>query len=171
MARVIQGLISAETCHRPGFIRQTRPRGKKGAGLRYERELAKSLPGAIHGQWFHFVDRAGEGWCQPDIMLWNSAGLIILESKYTWTQAGHKQIELLYKPVVARAMQKQTFGMVVCRTLTTDVAKAWICRDLESAISRALRGLPTVLHWIGSGLGPLYQPCTPRPLAPSLSTL
>lgn len=153
--RTIIGLISAAPCPRPSCIPKSRPRGKKAAGLKYEKELARGIVGAKHGQWFAFVDRKGSGYCQPDILLETPFGIAILESKYTWTDVGHRQIAQLYKPVVEAVYRKRTFGIVVCKVLTPAVNQYWVCRDLKSAIGRACSGEPTILHWIGAGLGPL----------------
>ena len=155
--RIIRGLVSADFCPRPAQIPKSRPRGRKAAGLKYERNLAEGLPGAKHGQWFKFVDSNGPGFCQPDILLRTPVGIAVLESKYTWTQAGHVQLDKLYIPVVEMAWPDQpAFGIVVCKVLTADVDPSWICRDLASAIARAAGDASrTVLHWIGAGLGPL----------------
>ena len=160
--RHIRGLISAEPCERPAGIPKSRLRGRKRAGIQYENNLAANLRLAItghfplwHGQWFRFVDKFGRGHCQPDIFIKTSLGIVILESKYTWTQAGHDQIEHLYSPVLKKAFPGQpTFGIVVCKVLTNEVRPEWICRDLGSAITRSAGGAKTVLHWIGAGLAP-----------------
>lgn len=164
--RFISDIQSAEPCDRPACIPKSRPRGRKAAGLKYERDLACGLRLAItgyfplwHGQWFKFVDKNGPGYCQPDILLQTSLGIVILESKYTWTEAGHLQIERLYAPVIEKAYPGvQSFGIVVCKVLTRDVKLEWICRDLNSAIVRAASGRKTVLHWIGAGLAPFAIP-------------
>ncbi len=153
--RTVLGLISAQPCLRPACIPRSRPRGKKAAGLRYERELARGLAGAKHGQWFEYLDAHGPGYCQPDILLETGLGIAVLESKYTWTPVGHRQIAQLYKPVVEAVYRKRVFGIVVCKVLTGATPPDWVCRDLATAIGRACDGSPTVLHWIGAGLGPL----------------
>lgn len=166
--RVISGLSWAEACPRPACIPKSRPRGAKAAGLRYERELAKALPLATHGQWWQFEDRAGPGYCQTDLVLPTEGGLLVLEAKYTWTQTGHRQIQQLYKPVLERATGKLVVGAVVCKVLIRDLDPAWVCRDLESAKMRAFCGLPTVLHWLGTGLGPFRDRSPPSHLASGL---
>ncbi len=162
--RFVNGLVLAEPCDRPACIPKVRKlRGRKAAGINYETNLAGSirlgLTGVLplwHGQWFRFIDRNGGGFCQPDILLKTEVGTAILESKYTWTPAGHLQLEKLYIPVVEKAWPGvPAFGLVVCKVLTPDVDRAWICRDLRSAIARSSAGLKTVLHWTGAGLGPL----------------
>lgn len=154
--RFIKGLVQAVPCPRPSCIPKSRPRGRKAAGLKYERDLAAGVPHAIHGQWFKFVDLNGGGYCQPDIMIRTQVGIAILESKYTWTEAGHLQVERLYVPVVEKANPGvPAFGLVVCKVLTPAVDRDWVCRDLRSALARAASGLKTVLHWTGAGLGPL----------------
>lgn len=161
--RFIVRIAAAEPCARPTNIPKSRPRGRKAAGLRYERNLADGLRVALtgvyplwHGQWFRFLDQNGVGVCQPDILLKTPVGTAILESKYTWTPNGHLQLDKLYIPVVEKAYRgTPAFGIVVCKVLTPDVDPSWVTRDLNSAIARASAGLKTVLHWIGSGLAPL----------------
>lgn len=154
--RFVKGLISADPCARPANIPKSRPRGRKAAGLRYERELAKGIPAAKHGQWFRFMDQNGIGCCQTDLLLKTPVGIAILEAKYTWTPDGHTQIDKLYIPVVEKANPGiPAFGIVVCKVLTADVDPSWICRDLTSAIAQSAAGRKAVLHWIGVGLEPL----------------
>ncbi len=169
--RQISGLIWAKSCGRPKSIPVSRPRGRKAAGVRYERQLAAAVPQAQHGQWFEFQDRAGLGWCQADLLLKTKVGIAVLEAKYTWTPDGHKQVERLYIPVVEKVYNCPAFGMVVCRVLTSDTPRDWIRRDLATALERAACCLPTVLHWIGAGLGPLQANFKPPPLASSLASL
>lgn len=163
MSRIIRGLIWAQPCERPKNIPKSRPRGRKAAGLKYERDLACGLKMSIvgkvpiwHGQWFKFEDSRGTGVCQTDIVLRTPVGIAILESKYTWTEAGHAQIDRLYVPVLEAANPGvPAFGFVVCKVLTSDVKPEWVCRDLATAIRRSSAGLRTVLHWVGAGLEPL----------------
>lgn len=175
-ARAIQGLIWSREADSPWGTASRQPRGKKGYGVRYERELAKALPDARHGQWFQFQDSAGPGHCQTDLLLDTPMGLAILEAKYTWTQEGHWQVERLYKPVVERATRRSAFGLVVCRVLLPELRREVICSELEPALLRAAAGLRTVLHWTGQRLGtPCLQPCQaslePTHLAASLASL
>lgn len=167
--RVISGLIEASACPRPKCIPQSRPRGAKRAGLKYERDLARGIPGAKHGQWFEFTDRGGHGYCQPDVIFSHQGRIVVLESKYTWVESGHRQIGQLYKPVLERALARPVLGIVVCKVLTGETPRDWVCSNLDEAISRASLGLPTVLHWIGTGLGPLQfaRPSTHLAFQPS----
>ncbi len=153
--RIISGLIWAEPCPRPASIPKSRPRGKKAAGLRYERVLAAALPEAKHGQWFRFEDRRGAGCCQTDLILSVAGATVVLEAKYTWTAEGHAQLDRLYLPVLKQALGRSAYGMVVCKVLTPGTPRDWVCGNLADAIYRAGTGLPTVLHWIGASPGPL----------------
>lgn len=172
MSRVVSGLILARRCPRPRGIPVSRPRkASKVAGLRYERELAKALPVGLHGAWFEFWDDNGPGHCQPDILVDLGSRMLVLEAKYTWVEAGHGQIEHLYRPVVEMALGKPTIGVVVCKVLTPEVVRSWVCRGLEEAIQRAGTGSRTVLHWIGAGLGPLQGAFGPSHLASEFARL
>lgn len=171
LSREIKNLIWAKACSRPSCIPKSRPRGKKAAGLRYERDLAKAVPGAIHGQWFEFTDSAGHGWCQPDLFFESHSAIWVLEAKYTWTEAGHRQIDRLYKPVLEKALDKPCFGMVVAKVLTSAMTVTSICRGLEEAMESARAGEKVCFHWLGVGLGPFQARHTGRPLASGLAHL
>lgn len=166
MSRVIVGLRWAKACSRPACIPKSRPRGKKAAGLKYERDLAKAIKGAIHGQWFEFEDKNGHGWCQPDLFFTQGGEIFVLESKYTWTQSGHDQINLLYRPVLEAAFNIPVSGIVVCKVLTPDVEAHWVKGTLEEAIEQAKQDRKTVLHWVGVGLEPFRSRSPMSHIAP-----
>lgn len=149
--RIISGLRFANLCSKPPHAQATsRPRGAKANGLRYEREIAKALPVARHGQWFQFIDQNGHGTCQTDLLLEFPELVVVLEAKYTWTMQGHVQVERLYRPVVERALGKPCFGLVICKALRDEVemGDAMIVHRLMDAISWCQRKR-TVLHWLG----------------------
>ncbi len=157
MSRKISGLVWARACNKPACIPTSRPRGRKAAGLRYERELAKAVPRGVHGQWFEFADSAGHGWCQPDLFLVEEEAIYVLESKYTWKRTANGQIANLYKPVLEMVFGKPVRGIVVCKVLTSETPRGSICRTLDEAKARAAGPLPVVLHWIGAGLEPFTR--------------
>ncbi len=147
--RAILGLKYAVPSVAPSHAGKGRPRGAKAHGVRFERELAKALPVARHGQWFQFIDQNGHGWCQPDLLLEFAGCVVILEAKYTWTEAGHGQVEYLYKPIVSRAFGKPAFGLVVCRSLTSDMPEVIVQAHLGEALAWAQKGKRVALHWLG----------------------
>lgn len=163
--RVIDGLKWAQLDEvGPGFGR-SRPRGRKAAGLRYERELAKALPSAKHGQWIRFADRHGLGFAQPDFLIELRDVVVVLETKYTWVAEGHSQIELLYRPLVETIWRKPVIGIVVAKVLTPDCRQLAVWRSLDEALNAGLGGERSgVWHWIGSG--PLFSPSVPKGLTP-----
>jgi len=146
--RVVSGLISARACERPSSIPVGRPRGAKALGVRYEKALARSLPGATHGQWWEFWDANGRGFCQTDLILEVGKVLVVLEVKYTWTPVGHSQLELLYLPVLRKATGREVIGLVVCKKLVPEVVdQATVCGTLAEAIEVS-RSMRSVLHSI-----------------------
>lgn len=165
--REVSGLQWAVPCARPGCIPRSRPRGAKAAGLRYERELAKALPQAKHGQWWEFRDARGRGFCQTDLLLPLGTGTLVLEAKYTWTPEGHSQLERLYLPVVRKAGHSWAVGVVVCRALLPSTPREAICGSLGEAYSRAALGLPAVLHWFSGSLKPQAEELMRCHLAPA----
>lgn len=149
MHRVVREVKWAELRDEgPGFGVK-RARGAKAAGLRYERALAKALPGARHGQWIEFFDANGHGWAQCDFLLSRRGELVVLEAKYSWVVEGHLQLELLYLPLLEKVLGQRPLGIVVCKNLTPTSPRA--SAGLDDAIARARRGGRSVLHWIGVG--------------------
>lgn len=149
----------------PGFA-PSRPRGAKGAGLRYERALGKALPKETHrGLWIKFEDRNGLGWAQPDFLLGFDGKIAILEAKYTWVPEGHSQIELLYRPLVERIWQTPIVGVVVCKVLTSAAGGAReIFSSLGEALAQGREEKSGTLHWIGTG--PLFKKSSAKPFPP-----
>lgn len=147
--RTVVGLRYAAMSLPPPHAGKGRPRGAKAAGVRFERELAKALPVARHGQWFQFIDANGHGWCQTDLLLEFPECMVVLEAKYTWTEEGHGQVDRLYGPVVARAFGKPTFGLVVCRALRDSMPEVLIQAHLGEAILWAEKRKRVALHWLG----------------------
>lgn len=157
--RVVSGLKYATTCERPEFIPRSRPRGVKGDGLRYERKVAKAVPGAEHSPWFMYFDHNGEGWCNPDLMLRVPQGIVVLECKLTDTWQAKAQIEELYAPVVAMATGERVFGITVARNLSPRTELRSVVGTLSSALERALAGEIPLLHWLG--VGPIDRRAAP----------
>lgn len=172
MHRIIKGLLSVQMVSRPGFATtRRRPKGAKGLGLRYEKALGEALKGDqgfIHGQWFRFIDSNGVGHCQLDFYRLTSDAVIVLESKLTWVEEGHSQLELLYRPVVEAYWRRPMVGLVVARRLVPECTAA-IAQTLPSAIVAARAGTRVVLHWAGKTPlipRPLRSPSTRVPLSP-----
>jgi hypothetical protein len=147
--RVVDGLEWASPSPRPGFG-PSRARGAKALGLRYERQVARAVPGAEHGLWWQFRDRAGHGWCQTDLVVRGARRTLVLEAKLTWTWRGHTQIGQLYRPVLEAALGLPVVGVVVCRTLRPETsAVAAVRGTLREAVAAALEGRHAVWHWLG----------------------
>lgn len=148
MSRNVEGLkFAAMMSERPKVIPIGRPRGIKAKGIAYEKALAGALPsGAQRGAWFEFRDINGGGYCQPDYLVEIDGVVVILECKYTWTRAALLQLNKLYLPVVAKALNKPTRGIVVCKVLVPD-ASGQVCGSLEDALA-VRNGIP-IWHWLG----------------------
>lgn len=153
MSRVIRGLRWAKECARPACIPIARPRGVKAAGLRYERALARALPGTLPGRWFEFEDAAGHGFCQTDLLLGWEGHACVLECKYTWTREGHQQLEELYLPVVQAALSRPVLGLQVCRRLVPELTRegVQVVSSLQAGLVGALQGRRCAWHWLAQG--------------------
>lgn len=158
MIRRVEGLRWARASESGPRLPAARPRGAKAAGLRYERALARALPGWKHGQWWEFEDRRGHGWGQTDLFAAVGPAVVLMEAKYTYTREAWEQLEGLYGPVVEEALGRRVVGIEVCRALTPLVEDCEVTGELGEAIRLALRGRRVVLHWLGMGLVPFGPP-------------
>lgn len=154
----VKGLTFAAPCLRPSFIPLQRSRkGSKGAGLRYEKLVAKAIPGSILGQWFHYLDASGPGWCQPDILVLGAKRILVLECKLTLTAEAFRQLSKLYVPVLTLAYPGRTIVPgVVCKNLTPEVDLSSVVESLPELLSRPQGSALPVLHWLGNS--PLAGP-------------
>jgi hypothetical protein len=172
MYRQITGLKRARALdERPQGIPVGRARGAKGNGIRYERAVAASLPEAIHGQWFEFVDANGPGWCQTDLLLAESGKTVIVEVKYTWTGEAWTQLERLYKPVVELAFGRPVVGIVCCRRLLPETLTVnAVSGTLGEALTKAKAGVRSTWHCVDPAPVPRYARALQRTrvLAPGI---
>lgn len=143
----------AAPCLRPHFIPAQRAKaGAKGAGIRYERTLAKHLSrfaNVTHGQWFHYIDDSGPNWCQTDIISSGRKETLVLECKLTWVPEAKPQISELYRPILAAAYAKPVLGVIVCKHLAISMPGETIVDTLMEAIEVARTGRIPTLHWLG----------------------
>lgn len=149
--RVISGLLSAALCTRPGNLPVARLRGTKRMGMKYERDFSAALKrkygGAVlSGQWFHFVDRNGSGYCQADVIVKGTAEVLIFECKLTDCEKGRSQLSKLYCPVVERAFGLPAHGIVVTRHLSKETEMERVTDLLQNAVIASREAIPT-LHW------------------------
>lgn len=149
--RVIAGLVLAKPCERPRNLPIARLRGTKRLGLKYEKDFAKALKAkypaqCLVGQWFHFVDANGPGYCQTDLLLRLPAETIIFECKLTDTDKGRSQLERLYFPVVRQAFARPVRGVVVTRHLSKETLLERVTDQLAFALACRPDVIPT-LHW------------------------
>lgn len=149
MSRIVRGLIWAkEVGKRPSYIPASRARGKKAEGVRYERKLAKALPGTRHGVWFEFEDSNGKGCCQADLLLELGNMIVVLEAKYSWVAQAYQQIEQLYVPVISLALGRRVVGLQVCKNLRTGAGQTRIATGLGNAAILAASGRRVTWQWL-----------------------
>lgn len=151
MSRVVEGLIWARRAASPIFPAAKGRKGAKAAGIRYERSIAKHLGVAEHGIWWEFCDANGPGACQTDFVLLGRMYCLVLEAKYTYTEAAWGQLFDLYRPVVEAATGKQFLGVQICKVLKPGAKN--IVHSMAEASWMAQIGYRPTLHW--PGLGPL----------------
>lgn len=152
MARRIEGLAEVTLAQNP-WGKVGKQKGAKALGLRFERAVAKSLPGALHGQWFRFVDNNGPGFCSPDILFTIGPTLWVVECKLTdWSEAD-AQLNHLYRPVLRALWGPEIRSVIVAKFLTPLTQKERLVASWEEA----LRHDAPILHAFSSrqlaGLG------------------
>lgn len=147
--RVISRLRWAKALtERPRCIPVGRARGVKAFGVRYEKAVGKQFAQESRGRWFEYEDRNGLGYCQVDLLLGQLGRLIVVEAKYTWTLAGHEELETLYLPVVEEAFGVPVKGVVVSRNLTRETLDyAVVHHRIEDAA--ACQAARSAWHWMG----------------------
>ena len=144
-------LRSAERSERPLGMPVGRPRGAKAQGVRYEKACSAAIPQAKPGQWWHFIDANGPGYCQTDLVLIGRDSVLVLECKYTWTMNAWEQLERLYLPVVEKALARPAYGVQLCKVLRPEAEN--VVYGLREALAGAMLGRRIAIHW--SGTGPL----------------
>jgi hypothetical protein len=139
---------------RPSIIPASRPRGAKGAGLRFEKAIAKAIPSALHGTWFEFEDKGGHGYCQTDIIYTLRPDLVVvIEVKYTLVPGAHSKLVNLYIPVVTKALNRPVVGVVAVKNLDPRFRRGRIFTEIESAALYSLStGYPSLIQWAGQSL-------------------
>ena len=128
---IIRGLRWAKALdERPGFISSPRIKGIQRAGLIYENRIAnymKALYGdkVLHGQWYHFEDKRGLGWCQPDIIILPDGDrkfILVIECKLKATRKAWVQLNYLYRPILERLYPQVEVRLVqVVKNLNKDL--------------------------------------------------
>ena len=135
-------------------------KGVKALGLRFERSLAKALPGSLHGQWWEFEDALGYGLCQTDLIYPfhlepSPATIAVIEIKYTLVPGAHSKLSSLYMPIVRRATGCRVAGIVIVKNLDPRFRRGRIFTSLRPATEAALEtSYPSLIQWSGQSLLP-----------------
>jgi hypothetical protein len=148
--RRIDGLALAREHEGPACFtaKRRRPRGAKGAGVKFEKEFAKKCGAAgLHGQWFEFHDRGGRGYAQTDVLLFTSEATFVVECKLGNIEAGQAQILELYKPILEFVYRRPAYGIVLARHLTENPIPGHTVASLHDAMRFARSGKIAVLQW------------------------
>jgi hypothetical protein len=152
-------ILWARPIDRPSFIPQSRPRGAKAQGLRYERRFAEYLKpmGCIHGQWFEFETQSdGIRYCQTDLIYPISRWLFaVIEVKYSLVDRAYDQLLDLYGPVVEAAYATRVGLVHVFKN--NRHGRVLTHSSIEEAAQFSIdTGGVGLLRWVG-------QPVTPSP--------
>lgn len=160
MSRRISGLRHAELTTNP-WGKVPRARGARAQGLRFERSLGKTLPGAVQGQWLRFIDNAGPGHCCPDWLFVARGTLYVVECKLTdWDQA-QEQLYGLYVPVLRLLWSGPVQGITAAKHLSPATRRDAIVTTWDDAMQRD----NSVLHVFRTLVPPKVPISPPRLLA------
>ena len=138
---------------RPAWLRPSRPRGSRAAGLAYERALARALPRAVHGQWFQYIEDGEPKWCQTDFHIVGAKNVVIFEAKLANYAEAHDKLTSLYLPVGRLAWpERRVGGVIVLKSVSNVPEGVAIFENLRDAVDnlRPDEG-PVVVHWLGKG--------------------
>lgn len=119
--RYLRGVQSAELTSNP-WGKAPKATGARAAGLRFERNIGKLLPEALHNQWIKFVDNAGPGYCCPDYLFAYAGTLFVVECKLTDVGQAADQLQWLYAPVL-RLLWPGPIGMFTVAKYLSPVTK------------------------------------------------
>ena len=156
-------LQSARHVERPTFIPSSGTfYGTKALGLRFEKRVTQACTSLFgkayvtHGPWFEYQHSARRDWCQPDILVfkreWNA--IFVLECKLTDVSGAKEKLRQVYVPVVEKALDKPTWGIVVCRHLTMATDSRLVFDSLRDAMRAAVQASEEVfpiVHYLGKG--------------------
>lgn len=135
MARIVRGLQEVRLAENPWGKAPRAGAGAKGRGIRFERAVAKLLPAALHGQWFYFVDNAGPGYCQPDLLFTQGDSLFVVECKLTDCAEAWQQLSGLYLPVLRLLWGGEIRPIVVARYLSPITRRSSVVATWDEALS------------------------------------
>jgi hypothetical protein len=107
----------------PPFIRETKRKGRRGQGIRYEKKGQEHLS-ELYGDfyvpspWFYFYELGVNKprWCQPDGLLFQPylGRITIVEFKLQHTADAWWQLRWLYLPVVSKAFSGDLWDFSLC---------------------------------------------------------
>jgi len=150
--RRLSDLREVDGCDAPHFTTNQHFKGMAAKGKTYERKVNAALTrlvqdGEIEGElwvgpWFRFVDANGPGWAQPDALIRQPNGIIIIESKLKQTTAAIPQIEL-YGGLAERMFGLPWRGVAVFKFPTLKRDSDWITGP---SVVSSLRER-TTYHW------------------------
>ena len=140
----------AAPCLPPPWLKKNRARGQKAAGLRFERAVAKAVPGATHGQWFQYLAEDGPGWCQPDLLLVGKKTVVVIEVKLTNYVEAKEQLMELYLPILSAAYPSHSIHSVIILRHVSSLAQGVKIYEKISEALEAREKYP-VVHWLGVG--------------------
>jgi hypothetical protein len=139
----------AAPCLQPAWVRRSRPTGAKAAGLRFERALARALPRAVHGQWFHYLGQDGPAWCQTDLLLIGAKTVVVIEAKLGDYAGAQMQLGGLYLPVLAAAYPTKAIkGLIVLKHLSQVPEGTIVYETIAAALAGDVEG---PVHWPSKG--------------------
>lgn len=126
MCRKIKDLETVTYSKNPWAFRKSRPRGKKRAGLVYQRLLGEDFARRgldyANGPWLEFYDANGRGFAQPDFIVYKDPKQwLVVEAKLSQTPAAFEQLFSLYVPLLKYLHPEiELIPIQVCKYLRTE---------------------------------------------------
>lgn len=150
--RRLSELVSVDAAEPPPFANNQVFKGMAAKGKTYERKVGAALTRLVQdgeiagdlwiGPWFRFTDANGPGWAQPDAIIKQPDGIIIIEAKLKQTMAAIPQIEL-YGGLAERMFGVPWRGVAVFKFPTLKRDSGWITGpNVVSSLAER-----TTYHW------------------------
>lgn len=150
--RRLSNLVQVEPCEPPAFANNITLKGTAAKGKSYERRVNAALTrmvedGALAGElwlgpWFRYHDDNGPGMAQPDALIKQAGGIIIVETKLKQTAAAFPQIEL-YGALAEALFGLPWRGVAVFKFPTLKRDSGWLdALDVVSSLAER-----TTYHW------------------------
>ena len=119
--------LNIQQCANP-YTHRTKSSASQKAGLAYEKKAKSFLRNRFQervtlGQWFKFYDGYRTRYCQPDAIVQDHTGIMIIEIKLRFSDLAWWQLKELYLPIVKKYYHASSCQLLVlCKSFDPNCA-------------------------------------------------